>query len=42
MVEQGLVRAREFTWEKAAEETLRVYRGVLAAEAAPGDMRGAS
>jgi alpha-1,3-rhamnosyl/mannosyltransferase len=27
--ERGLRRAREFTWERAAERTLDVYRGLL-------------
>lgn len=30
MIEQGLVRARQFTWQRTAEETCRVYDEVLA------------
>jgi len=29
--EQGLARAAQFTWERAAEEALKVYRDVLGA-----------
>jgi hypothetical protein len=28
----GLQRAAQFSWEKAAERTLRVYRGVMETE----------
>ena len=30
MAQRGLLQARQFTWENAAQETLRVYRSVLA------------
>jgi glycosyltransferase involved in cell wall biosynthesis len=29
MINRGLARAREFSWEKAAERTWKVYRGLL-------------
>ena len=27
--EKGLARARQFTWERTAQETMRVYQAVL-------------
>ena len=33
---RGLARAREFTWERAADETLATYREVLGAAARQG------
>jgi glycosyltransferase involved in cell wall biosynthesis len=30
MIRQGLLRAREFTWERTARATLRVYEELLA------------
>ena len=35
LCEKGLQRARTFSWEKAAQRTLEVYRQVVAARTAP-------
>lgn len=29
LIEQGIKKAKEFCWEKCAEETLKVYKSVL-------------